>query len=294
MSIDEIVKKRLNDAIREYNERLDTINKELNTLKVRKENLSNFGIPEDTGLLDKIKNLNNKEVEVTYSDGITVDGVLSYANGRINVDVWSTPIFSDHENYLDEIVDKQTNEVVYHNNFKEIGDLYFQYAWLYGRKPVLEYIDKQQNMLKQNLIGAQKFFDQAVENISNLQDRIEEMLYVGEMIYPQLQQKWREFVYTSAEDSINFYITNNAFEIMKALHEGKTVEEAKSLIDDGHSGSSFSFMLKEILEFSKRGVEFYKSNNDEKYFDDKTKDYLKDIEERNKKFEQEQENTIGL
>ena len=184
-----------------------------------------------------------------------------------------------------------------------IDNLYFQYALLYGKKPVLDFISKNEKNLESNLVEAEKRFDQAVENIRQLEGQINEMLSVGkQMIYPQLQQKWEEFVLKSAEASVNYYITKNAFEIMKALHEGKTVEQANTLIDDGHSGSSYNFMVKEILEFSKRGVEFYKGQDEYKWIQrddklrEKTNSLIKDIEERNKNYEKQlnKENSMEL
>lgn len=83
------------------------------------------------------------------------------------------------------------------------------------------------------------------------------------MIYPQKADKWRQCVESRVSDIYNGYDLVNALDIMEALEQGKSIEEATAIFDGaGHSGASAGMVLRIVVNFSKRGTEFYRANVD--------------------------------
>ena len=75
---------------------------------------------------------------------------------------------------------------------------------------------------------------------------------------------------------------------MKILNSSGNFEEAKSLIDGfDHSGASYGMTMSIIIEFSKKGPDFYEFMEPEDSNDPKTKEYLDKIRNENQKYEEE-------
>jgi len=76
----------------------------------------------------------------------------------------------------------------------------------------------------------------------------------------------------------------NALDVMDALEQGKSVEEATEIAESmGHSASSWNAMMNVVLYFSKRGPEFYRVNV--KDISPKTEDFVQELEADNKIYE---------
>lgn len=83
------------------------------------------------------------------------------------------------------------------------------------------------------------------------------------MIFPEKWDNWKACVESRAEDLYHGWDLVNALEIMEALEQGKTIKEASAIFDEAnHSGASASMVLKIVVNFSKRGVEFFRANCD--------------------------------
>lgn len=112
-----------------------------------------------------------------------------------------------------------------------------------------------------------------------------------EFIYPQKQHEWRQCVFKRATDIYNGVDLENALEVMLTLDQlqgKKGIETAKKLLDEqNRSGSSYAIVLPIILNFSKRGPEFYRELNKDRKLEDDELLSIKDIEDRNKAFEDE-------
>lgn len=83
------------------------------------------------------------------------------------------------------------------------------------------------------------------------------------MIYPQKAGDWKQCVEGRVEDLYNGADLANALDIMEALAQGKSIEEATAIFEGAnHSGASASMVLRIVVNFSKRGTEFYRANVD--------------------------------
>lgn len=81
------------------------------------------------------------------------------------------------------------------------------------------------------------------------------------VVYPEKWDKWHECVEGRAHDLYHGFDLVNALEIMEALDEGKSIEEASEIFNNaGHSGSSAAMVLKIVVNFSARGTEFFRAN----------------------------------
>lgn len=84
------------------------------------------------------------------------------------------------------------------------------------------------------------------------------------MIYPQKADAWKQCVEGRVEDLYNGSDLTNALDIMEALAQGKSIEEATAIFEGAnHSGASASMVLRIVANFSKRGTEFYRANVDQ-------------------------------
>ena len=104
------------------------------------------------------------------------------------------------------------------------------------------------------------------------------------LIYPQRKEEWRRCVEGRAKDLYHGKDLVNAMEVMEALEQGATVEEAtKIAYDANHSGASWAMMMRIVTKFSKRGPEFFEANN--KDISPELQEYLNKTKEENKRFE---------
>lgn len=117
-------------------------------------------------------------------------------------------------------------------------------------------------------------------NISNWIERGKKL------IYPQREEDWVEYVKTDAKGLYHGNTVVQTLEIMKLLDKGASFQEVHDVIDSqNHSGGSYAVVMASIMEYSKRGPEYYR------YVDKEptpaTQKYLEKIEKENKQFEQE-------
>lgn len=82
-----------------------------------------------------------------------------------------------------------------------------------------------------------------------------------ELIYPQKADAWKQCVESRVDDLYDGADLVNALEIMEALAQGKSIEEAIAIFEGAnHSGSSGNMVLRIVANFSKRGTEFFRAN----------------------------------
>lgn len=123
-----------------------------------------------------------------------------------------------------------------------------------------------------------KMFEEKTIDISSWEKRGEAL------IYPTKKEKWHNCVESRANDLYEGIDLISALEVMEALEEGKSFEEATQIAESaGHSGSSWSMMMKIVTSFSKNGPAFYRANY--KDIAPETEEFLQIIESENKIYE---------
>ena len=80
------------------------------------------------------------------------------------------------------------------------------------------------------------------------------------LIFPERYAEWEKCVVACASDLYHGLELDNALEIMTALENGASMEEAKQLLDkQGHSGMSASIVRNILFAFSSTGPEFWEA-----------------------------------
>lgn len=112
-----------------------------------------------------------------------------------------------------------------------------------------------------------------------------------EFIYPQMLQEWERCVVKRARDLYHGWDLEGALEVMLTLDqkEGRNgIEIAKKLLNEqNHSETSYAIVVSIILNFSKRGTEFYRAINNDRKLSNEELQIIKEKENRNKMFEDE-------
>ena len=104
-------------------------------------------------------------------------------------------------------------------------------------------------------------------------------------IYPERLDDWKYYVEHSARGFHNGTDIDNTLEIITMLSEDKSFEDIqKSLDKQGHSGSSFNMVTKNVLHFSKQGPDFYEQVVLKGKPDQESKKVLDQIRKENEKF----------
>ena len=93
-----------------------------------------------------------------------------------------------------------------------------------------------------------------ISNMSKMAERMEKGL---KLVYPEEQQAYLDFLLKNAAISYNGDYIDNALEIMQALEDGASVEEAYKLIHVTDIIGYNSAVQKLVLLWSKRGPEFF-------------------------------------
>lgn len=122
--------------------------------------------------------------------------------------------------------------------------------------------------------------DIVATNISNWTERGKKL------IYPQREEDWANSVKANGVGLYDGAPVNDALDAMELLDKGASFQEVHDLIDSqDHSGGSYAVTMALIMEFSKRGPEYYR--HIDKELTPATQKYLEKIEKENKQFEQE-------
>lgn len=80
------------------------------------------------------------------------------------------------------------------------------------------------------------------------------------LIFPERYAEWEKCVIARASDLYHGLELDSALEIMTALENGATMEEAKQMLDkQGHSGMSASIVRNILFAFSSKGPEFWEA-----------------------------------
>lgn len=110
--------------------------------------------------------------------------------------------------------------------------------------------DWQENYKRQEKIEKQK----AKENIPNWIEK-------GKLlIFPERYEEWEKCVQIRANDLYHGLELDSALEIMQALEDGASMQEAsKILYNQGHSGMSAELVRNLLFSFSSKGPEFWEA-----------------------------------
>lgn len=80
------------------------------------------------------------------------------------------------------------------------------------------------------------------------------------LIYPERYEEWEKCVNARATDLYCGLELDAALEIMQAVENGTTIEEASEILNNQrHSGRSFSLTRNIIFSFSSKGPEFWEA-----------------------------------
>ncbi len=125
-------------------------------------------------------------------------------------------------------------------------------------------------------------------------DKIPERIEKGKnYIYPQREMDWTRIVIKSSESLYLGYDIDATVEIMEILANNNNANKfemaIEKLANQGHSGPSYWLVLKNVLDFSKEGVNFYKYAMEKKNeaLSEDDINYIYNIESQNEEFEAE-------
>lgn len=108
------------------------------------------------------------------------------------------------------------------------------------------------------------------------------------IVYPQKLDEWEKCVRGRVSDLYHGADLANAIEAMKELEKTGDFAKAKKVIDNAnHSGASYGMVMRIIVNFSKKGPDFYEFMEPEYSKEPKTKAFLDKLREENKKYEAE-------
>ncbi len=215
-------------------------------------------IPEKTDTLQKLQAANGKKVIFLEKSGSSETATLDFTGTRIQSEYVSYPIIGDEDSGLRKITTIEGDEVVFDNPYTYRSSIY-QTAMLLGRQAGLEEADAKIGWEKHSI----EYREKDLQDLKDAEAKVPAYVERGsKLIYPQQKEKWEECVCYRLADLYRGAELENALQIMEALDNGATVEEAGKLLDDaGHSGMSYGVAMSIVLSFSKRGVEFCKANH---------------------------------
>lgn len=106
------------------------------------------------------------------------------------------------------------------------------------------------------------------------------------LIYPQREEEWVQRVYARARESYHGADLENALQVMEFLSKNGSFSKAKNIINSaGHSGASYSVVLRIIVDFAKNGPEFVKFIEPDIFNNPEIKEYILNKIAENSEFE---------
>lgn len=104
-------------------------------------------------------------------------------------------------------------------------------------------------------------YDREQTKIKRAKENIPVWIKEGEaLIFPERHKKWKECVKARAADIYHGQDLDMALDIMKALDDGASIEEAQDIFNhQSHSSVTDSFVRNMIFSFSSRGPEFWEA-----------------------------------
>ena len=110
-----------------------------------------------------------------------------------------------------------------------------------------------------------------------------------EFIYPEKIADWEKCVTARAGDLYHGAELDSALEVMKAIHNGASLDEAKEILDShDHSGASYGMTRSIICHFSEKGPEFWEHTAYEP-IKEEDKKVLEELKEQNARLKEEHE-----
>ena len=223
-------------------------------------------LPEKTDVEDVLNGRRNKTV-VVYEDrdgevysyeavlyGYNADSDIIYfshsQDGNDTGAAFRMNLFSSSAPIL-KIVDKETDEIIFENNHTN-ESVPIQKAYLLGKQAGLAAIEETKKLIDSLL--AQDFQQKYSKKVKDLFD-VEQWYFEGKKyLYPERlgdYARWlcRLVVSYGREDA------QKAFDIIKALGEGASMQEIKTIVGD----KDMSIIALCVLNCSKRGPEFYRA-----------------------------------
>ncbi len=95
--------------------------------------------------------------------------------------------------------------------------------------------------------------------------KIPDWIKQGEnLIFPEKHQRWEKVVNARAKDLYHGSDLDDTLEILEAIENGASMEEAKKMLENQyHSGMSELMVRRLVLDFSSKGPEFWEATSKE-------------------------------
>ena len=143
-----------------------------------------------------------------------------------------------------------------------------------------DYLNAKARIVDENRKKEQLEKEQKQENIK---------LWINEgkdLIYPQKFDEWKRCVQARAEGAYKGFDLDNAIKVMKELQSSSNYDKAREIIfNANHSGGTYGMAVNIIINFSKKGPEFFEFLEPEESKNPKNAEYLKKIKRENSEFE---------
>ena len=304
---------------RGVNKVFDTAFRFLNMYKDRmikllnlREQINELDIPDETDIFKELKCSEKGYILLEYKNGVATEkeGYFYQIAGDTSGIGGYFKLYSGrgacHIENIALIIDPDTRKIVFQNPYyfgklDQGEDISLKRARLFGKKVGLKSVA----FMFDDVGKSVKYVAQDLLSDSEKLMNIERIISEGFLlVYPQMQKKWREEVYCPPRmpNHVGLYrpAISIAFEIMKCLDSGWwTPEQVLNIFREADKETTRDFRLfhsyiyNTVLEFSKRGPEFYKTYDEKDaeksvvQIEKRDEEYVQQIEARNKKFEEE-------
>ena len=113
------------------------------------------------------------------------------------------------------------------------------------------------------------------------------------IIYPERLEDWTKEIKSSIEGIYQGAPLIEALDLMKQLDKGESLEKVKETLDNKNvGGNAYEIVIRIVLNFSKRGPEFYEKATDNKLTGE-IKQMVDDVKKENAELEEKHKNDSG-
>ena len=248
--------------IKPYEIKIKQLNQLIKTLE--KENLPS------TNLSEQLKRYNGRKVTVYeinpskyLNDEQVVQGVFNYQseeNGDIiSLDGKTSTKLIGRPISVKKIIDNETGVLIFENN-NYLSDITAQYALLFGKKRGIEIANHEIKKYQEYIDDVNYSLEEYRFTINSIPTWVER----GEkVVKPEKFDKWKAYVVKWASGAYGGKQIELTLRAMEILNEGKSVEEARKLVENNYIVESEyskeqtkTLISMAVKEFSPRGKEF--------------------------------------
>jgi len=270
MNIINFQKEQLEKALLEKNSLLKAIKSNKANYDYLKRFVDNMNVDIKANILKDLEKLNGREVDITTyiqeSNKIYLyeNQKLELKNGIIKIDDYYTIPLIAKEGVC-YIRDKKTSRIIYQNKLW-MEDVVVQKMFLLGKEEAYKELKNMEDAIQ----ASERLVNQTFEDKSYSIQNLEKWINEGKSyIYPQRYDYWENYTLSRIEDISNPYNGKDieiTLKILDMLDRGESSEKAAKILKEIGVEDVKESVCKAVLDFSKRGVEFY-SQSSEVYID---------------------------